>query len=734
MGLNLNFLKFATVKGSERTFQFLRNKGSSLASRFYSINKEQRQAIAIYFCFVWRPQAVRRGWMPRLNSDPSFDNAGDVDDPVRFNNILKKHVSEINAIIKEIERRNDPNLVRKYLHLFQAMFGGGYTSVSDNDFEDMSGEGANLRKRIKDWRKLTNEKDEIIVEKKYSNEGSNRKVKDRSDEAEDDDMILVEFGDDEDLMFTTSNVSQVDSGPDITIVDGIPPPPPPVLGLNINKKPAILPVNYDAIFQKDIKGTIWADIDSLNLSKLTIEKLEKELTIIFGRDARDSGLDKKEEKSDTVLDSNRLRNLEILLKMDELKGLTMDDIIIGINNLDPRIFQLSVLERLVRKVGNGENSLHAFLPSDKEITTLMEHQNKKDSNIALTEGEKFLLEISKRVKYRVERLEYSFFILKWQDEYEIIITQLNQIKDAIDAVKNNDKIKKVLKVILEILTVLNPKNGNTKGFKISTFIPKVERVHGAVSNPLPKESEKEIVEEKEEKNLSKEEIKRAKLEKLRKKKKKEEDAEGWKVLLLEYLAIYITKFKECRYFWKDLIEPCEIASSIDILLLDKQCTSWSSQLASMNNFLENNDLSDDDPLIIKLKDFLRSKDKIDKLIEDVSKTRTETENLWHYFGEEVSSEPQVIFKYICEFSKVIEKYFNLVKSSKEIKIKILKGQLPLIPHKPKPKKKEKMAKKEKSKNSKIDEIRARLETRNRDEEAGGEVNEIEDDNKVNNDV
>lgn len=684
--------------------------------------------------------------MPKLYSDPAIETAGELHDPKKFVDLLKRHSIEINSIITDVERRNDPNLVRKYFNLFASMFSGGYTSLSDralSTFDERDGPGS-IRKKLEDWHNLTNKNDDTHKAKTdYFNqqEPGQRQVKREYDDDDDDPFDDFLLGDEELTLTAVSSSANKDEGDAVPTApvftgDGAPPPPPPPPpGEMAKKKPSILPVNFDEILAKDIKGTIWGTIDGLGLPESTLSKLENDLKIIFGKDARNSGLDTKEEKSITLLESGRLRNIEILLRMDELKGLSFEDIIDGFLTLDPRVFQVNVLERLVRKVGASDNKVHAFLPTDKEIELLKEYQggNSKHKE-PLTNGEHFFLSLATKIPDRVERLEFSFFIHKIEEEYGDIEFQLEQINTAIDAVRNSDRFKKVLRVILEIINVLNPKYGNTRGFKLSTFVPKVERAHGAVANPLPKKKKEEKVEELvDDKPKTKEELKQERINKLRRKNKDEEDEEGWKVLLLEYLTVYTAKYKECQCFWKDFKAECLEASCIDILSLDSQSLSWMSRTSEMAEFVENSTLPDSDPFISKLKTFLNNREKIKDLRDRVEKTRVGTEQLWEFFGEKVDSEPQMIFKYIHDFGAVFEKHYKSIKSSKETKVMILKGKLPLIQHKVREKKKEKKKPQTSSSskpkgNSKLDDIRRRLETREDAEDDVGEV--VEEDNSA----
>jgi hypothetical protein len=435
---------------------------------------------------------------------------------------------------------------------------------------------------------------------------------------------------------------------------------------------------------------------SLNLKPEQQEKLTNQLTIIFGRDARERSLLQEEDEEVGVLEAGRLRNLEVLLNMEELKGLTFSAIVDMILDFDERLFNSSVLERLARRSTKEGGVQYAFLPTQKEAEALITYaeQNGDDS---LRPGEAFFLELALRVPDRIQRFEYGSFMAKFDMEIPGLESELVLLQTADKAVRNSERFKRALKVILDILTTLMPRFGLTRGFRISSFLPSTERVNGTVANPaegrVSAEDAIAAIEASVDPTLpDKERKKQIKLAMMRKKVQTQKEKDFWAVKLQEFISCYTNRFEACSGFWEDVIDPCDAAMRVDQAALDQQTGEWILQFEELKEYHElvksqGSSGGSGGAFIAKIGAFLQSRGPdVTRIRAAVISARKKTEELWKWLGEVMGGDPSLIFKHVHDFAQAFAKHWKALEASWDNrKTMVLRGALTLEKYVPPPK-------------------------------------------------
>ena len=559
-----------------------------------------------------------------------LESVFDAIEPRSFVNLLRRHMIEIDRIVHDLERNMDGKLVRHYLSLFNQMFSGGYV-MKEDDFAPLSNGELNgfgkVSKLMQEWEEsVAKQRREKREDDKNANVdgGSSESAKSKIAEPTAFEEFFDGVDDPFEIVASLASIGKSnEENVNVTVGEGgipLPPPPPPALLGPVQQKPPICPVNFEAISASEIGGTVWADMSVMNLKKEEMARLEKHLRILFGRDARDRPPIASDASHDGVLETSRLRNLEVLLFMEELKGLSTSEMIDLILAFDQRIFNPSVLERLVRKVSLGSSSsgvkgevvsksgsssqqTYAFLPSQQESKLLLEYE-KKHGTGDLRPGEMFFLELTRSVPDRLQRFEFGYFMSTMESEMPSMRSSLRTIERAEKAVRGSDKFRAALKIVLDVLTTLMPRYGLTRGFRISSFVSSVDRVTGSVQNPdtgEEKDEQQDAAEPVVDPSLPESKRKRLlKLALLRSRNPKasrgganggglSETAEFWQVRLPEYITVYMNRFEVCQGFWNDVLDACDEAMRVDLAQLDAQTLRWMSQLEAMKVWFDGDD-------------------------------------------------------------------------------------------------------------------------------------------------
>jgi hypothetical protein len=225
-----------------------------------------------------------------------------------------------------------------------------------------------------------------------------------------------------------------------------------------------------------IKGTIFEQSVAFNLASATQESLIQDAKEVFVRASTKSKQSKLRGLADvSQLDGNRLRNLgpfflgvrkqiklklltkiappEILMRSDELKQLTVDELVDGLLTADDRIFgKLSVLERLARR--EMKTGVMVLIPTKAEEAYVRElfdemQRNNQDAHEILRKSsrnaELFLLRAGSSEGYRCSPYIHCFICCRSHKRFQIWRTG-SLLPTRASSLQSNVKISKTERV------------------------------------------------------------------------------------------------------------------------------------------------------------------------------------------------------------------------------------------------------------------------------------------------
>lgn len=255
-----------------------------------------------------------------------------------------------------------------------------------------------------------------------------------------------------------------------------PPPPPgfmqaPPDALTIKRK---LPTKYKlptlnwiALKPNQVKGTVFSELDEEKLySVIDFVRFEEQFKLglqgaLADRtdDINSSKRFKVPEKV-TLLEHNRLRNMAISRRKVELP---CEAVVKAVNALELKTLSQDYVEILLRMV-----------PNEAEVKAYREYEQSRKPVDALTDEDKFLLQLTK-VERLQQKLNIMSYIANFPENIKLITPQVHALISAARSIKNSKKIRKLLEVILAFGNYMNSaKRGPAYGFKLQSLDMLVE--------------------------------------------------------------------------------------------------------------------------------------------------------------------------------------------------------------------------------------------------------------------
>ncbi|KAK8758375.1 hypothetical protein V5799_003996 [Amblyomma americanum] len=250
-----------------------------------------------------------------------------------------------------------------------------------------------------------------------------------------------------------------------------PPPPPgsmqaPPDAMTIKRKFQTkykLPtLNWIALKPNQVRGTVFSELDEDKLySVIDFTRFEEQFKLgVQGAfpdrsdDINSSKRFKVPEKV-TLLEHNRLRNMAISRRKIEL---ATDVVVRAVNSLDLKTISQDCVDILLRMV-----------PNDAETKAYREYEREKKPVDALTDEDKFLLQLTK-IERLSQKLNIMSYIASFAENIQIITPQVHAITAASRAIKNSKRLRKLLEVILAFGNYMNSsKRGPAYGFKLQSL-------------------------------------------------------------------------------------------------------------------------------------------------------------------------------------------------------------------------------------------------------------------------
>ncbi|XP_041826987.1 disheveled-associated activator of morphogenesis 1-like [Melanotaenia boesemani] len=243
-----------------------------------------------------------------------------------------------------------------------------------------------------------------------------------------------------------------------------PPPPPPGAPLGTGQMKKNIPqpsnplksFNWSKLPENKIEGTIWKEIDDLNVFKvLDLEEFQKTFSA-YQRPTKDTEEDHtpaKKVKELSVIDGRRAQNCNILLS--RLK-LTNEEICRAILTMDEQEdLPKDMLEQLLK-----------FVPEKSDIELLEEHKHELDR---MAKADRFLYDMS-RINHYQQRLQTLYFKKKFADRVAEVKPKIQALSLASKEVVQSGMLRQLLEVVLAFGNYMNKgQRGNAFGFKVSSL-------------------------------------------------------------------------------------------------------------------------------------------------------------------------------------------------------------------------------------------------------------------------
>ncbi|XP_022238281.1 formin-like protein CG32138 [Limulus polyphemus] len=266
-----------------------------------------------------------------------------------------------------------------------------------------------------------------------------------------------------------------------------PPPPPPPIGCNKSSNappppPGQMPcpenamtikkkyepkyklpsLNWIALKPNQVKGTVFNELDDEKLYKVIDFVHFEEQFKLSQRggfyDQTDETLGSKRFKVPekvTLLEHTRLRNIAISSRKMELNS---ELLVRAINNFDLKVLSHESVEILQRMV-----------PNEKEVKAYREYERQKKPFDALTDEDKFLLQLTK-VERLSQKLNILNYIYSFSENVQLTTPQVHALITASRSIKSSTRIRKLLEVILAFGNYMNSaKRGPAYGFKLQSL-------------------------------------------------------------------------------------------------------------------------------------------------------------------------------------------------------------------------------------------------------------------------
>ncbi|KAK5584659.1 hypothetical protein RB653_006275 [Dictyostelium firmibasis] len=276
------------------------------------------------------------------------------------------------------------------------------------------------------------------------------------------DAVGAKQGTDSD---TTTDVDASGSG--VPLPPGAPPPPPPPGKLApstpqlCSRPPSVKMKTYQwtRYRTRNVTNTFWKNV---NLTKYNDCLPHEQIEGLFGAaifEKKEKELKKGSEI--TVIDSKRAQNIGILLS--RFKNVTHDSIYDAIYNLDESILDLETINQFIK-----------YIPSKEEIDCIIafkkqQEQVPEEERMRLGKSEIFIDKISSipRLEQRIQALHFK---LNFPDKLYHAKPDIRKFNEAFVQLQNNNMFA-IMELILSIGNFINfgTNRGNASGFKVDSI-------------------------------------------------------------------------------------------------------------------------------------------------------------------------------------------------------------------------------------------------------------------------
>merc|ERR1719471_2452703 len=261
---------------------------------------------------------------------------------------------------------------------------------------------------------------------------------------------------------------------------GPPGPPPPPGGISLPGTQTIkktikttyrLPtLQLNVLKPNNVSGTFWYTTnDEKIINEIDFSAFEEAFKLNpVPMNNRKGGRDEQDQSSahrvstiktpqlKSLMEHTRLKNVAIVKR--RLPAMSLEEIIVAVNNLDNSALSMDAIELLQRTE-----------PNTDEIKAYREYNLQKKDIMELTEEDRFMLKLSK-VERLPAKLEIMSFMSTFYELLHAIRPRIDSICLASKSTRNAKKFKKVPEIILAFGNYMNSsKKGAAYGFKMSSL-------------------------------------------------------------------------------------------------------------------------------------------------------------------------------------------------------------------------------------------------------------------------
>jgi len=212
---------------------------------------------------------------------------------------------------------------------------------------------------------------------------------------------------------------------------------------------------WEVIQAKDIKGTIWDELDDTKI-KINLDKFEEKFSQVkkeLKKPVVEKKVSAKKEKK-TFLEPDRTRMMSIVLNKIRIDTLELSD---AIEKYDLKILTPEVCTLLL-----------PILPNDAEVKEVSAFQG--DIMEELAPCDQFVLIISGIAAYK-ERIKTIIFKYNYLNDYMVIKEEIDRIFNVYKFMKEDKKLQRLFEIILALGNYMNGGSfrGGAYGFTLNSL-------------------------------------------------------------------------------------------------------------------------------------------------------------------------------------------------------------------------------------------------------------------------
>ncbi len=212
---------------------------------------------------------------------------------------------------------------------------------------------------------------------------------------------------------------------------------------------------WEVIPPRELKGTLWDELDDTKI-KLNLDKFEEKFSQVkkeVKKEPEKKVAAKKEKK--TFLEADRTRMINIVLNKIRLDSLEISD---AIEQYDLNVLTQDICDLLL-----------PIMPNEAEIKEVAAFTGDILQDLAICD--QFVLIISGIIGYK-ERIKTILFKYNYEDDYNVIIKEINRIFKVFTFMKEDKNLQRLLEIMLCLGNYMNGGGfrGGAFGYTLASLV------------------------------------------------------------------------------------------------------------------------------------------------------------------------------------------------------------------------------------------------------------------------